>query len=117
MHRIFEKLNVDATELFFDMDGTFPNHHPDPTVPANLEDLADAVRMKRAELGIAFDGDADRIGAIDENGNVVYGDMLMLIYGRLDPHAQTRPHFHRRSEMLAGDVRRAEKGRRQPHHV
>ncbi len=81
MHRIFEKLNADAVELFFDMDGTFPNHHPDPTVLANLEHLTNAVREQRAEMGIAFDGDADRIGAIDENGNVVYGDMLMLIYG------------------------------------
>src|SRR5258708_411977 len=82
MHRIFEKLNVEAKELFFDMDGSFPNHHPAPTVPATLKYLANAVREKRAEMGIAFDGDADRIGAIDENGNVVYGDMLMLIYGR-----------------------------------
>jgi phosphomannomutase / phosphoglucomutase len=82
MHRIFEKLNVDATELFFDMDGTFPNHHPDPTMPANLTHLAAAVKERHAELGIAFDGDSDRIGAIDEHGNVIYGDMLMLIYGR-----------------------------------
>lgn len=82
MHRIFAKLNVDAEELFFDMDGHFPNHHPDPTVPANLQQLVDSVKQTRAELGIAFDGDSDRIGAVDEQGNVVYGDMLMLIYGR-----------------------------------
>jgi len=82
MHRIFEKLNADVTELFFDMDGGFPNHHPDPTVPANLKDLTDTVKRTGAELGIAFDGDADRIGAIDEQGNVIYGDMLMLIFGR-----------------------------------
>ncbi len=82
MHRILEKLNVDAVELFFEMDGRFPNHHPDPTVPENLAHLMDAVREHNADCGIAFDGDADRIGAIDEQGNVVYGDMLMLIYGR-----------------------------------
>jgi phosphomannomutase/phosphoglucomutase len=82
MHRIFEKLNVEAGELFFDMDGRFPNHHPDPTVPENLKDLTATMKRTGAELGIAFDGDADRIGAIDEQGNVVYGDMLMLIYGR-----------------------------------
>jgi len=81
-HRLFKKLNCDATELFFEMDGHFPNHHPDPTVPANLKSLQDAVRAQGADLGIAFDGDADRIGAIDENGGVIYGDMLMLIYGR-----------------------------------
>jgi phosphomannomutase/phosphoglucomutase len=82
MHRILEKLNVEATELFFEMDGTFPNHHPDPTVPKNLTHLAAAVAAGRADLGIAFDGDADRIGAVDENGEVIFGDMLMLIFGR-----------------------------------
>ncbi len=82
MHRIFEKLNVDATELFFEMDGHFPNHHPDPTVPANLAHLIEKVRETGAVLGIAFDGDSDRIGAIDEKGDVIYGDMLLLIYAR-----------------------------------
>jgi phosphomannomutase/phosphoglucomutase len=82
IHRIFEKLNVDVTELFFEMDGKFPNHHPDPTVPANLRSLIEKVRETGAELGIAFDGDSDRIGAVDEKGNVVYGDYLLLIYAR-----------------------------------
>ena len=82
MHQLFKRLNCDVTELFFDMDGRFPNHHPDPTVPANLKQLQEAVRSQKADLGIAFDGDADRIGAIDENGEVIYGDMLLLIYGR-----------------------------------
>ena len=82
IHRILERLNVDPVELFFDMDGRFPNHHPDPTVVSNLKHLQDAVAKNKAELGIAFDGDSDRIGAVDENGNVVYGDMLMLIFGR-----------------------------------
>ena len=82
MHRIFERLNCDATELFFEMDGHFPNHHPDPTVPANLAELQKTVKARGADLGIAFDGDSDRIGAVDEHGNVMYGDMLMLIYGR-----------------------------------
>ena len=82
MHRLLEKLNVDATELFFEMDGRFPNHHPDPTVEENLEDLKRAVADSGAELGIAFDGDGDRIGAVDEKGNVVWGDYLLLIYAR-----------------------------------
>jgi phosphomannomutase/phosphoglucomutase len=81
-HRLFKRLNCTVTELFFDMDGRFPNHHPDPTVPENLQHLRDAVRAQGADLGIAFDGDSDRIGAIDENGEVIYGDMLLLIYGR-----------------------------------
>ena len=82
MHQLFKRLNCEVTELFFDMDGRFPNHHPDPTVPANLRQLQEAVRSQKADLGIAFDGDADRIGAVDENGEVIYGDMLLLIYGR-----------------------------------
>ena len=82
MHRVLERLNVDAKELYFDMDGRFPNHHPDPTVEQNLDDLKKAVVQSRAELGIAFDGDGDRIGAVDENGSVVWGDYLLLIYAR-----------------------------------
>jgi phosphomannomutase/phosphoglucomutase len=68
--------------MFFDMDGRFPNHHPDPTVPENLEHLIRKVRETGADLGIAFDGDTDRIGAVDETGAVVYGDQLMIIYAR-----------------------------------
>lgn len=82
MKRIAAKLNVEAVELFFEMDGRFPNHHPDPTVPRNLRHLIAAVRENRAELGIAFDGDSDRIGAVDENGEVIYGDQLMIVYSR-----------------------------------
>jgi phosphomannomutase/phosphoglucomutase len=82
IHRIIDKLNVDVTELFFEMDGHFPHHHPDPTVPANLFPLIEKVRETGAEVGIALDGDADRIGAVDETGNVVYGDLLLLIYAR-----------------------------------
>ncbi|MCC7237594.1 MAG: phosphomannomutase/phosphoglucomutase [Bryobacterales bacterium] len=82
MTKLLKKLNVDATEMYFEMDGSFPNHHPDPTVEKNLELLQAAVKKEGAELGIAFDGDADRIGAVDENGNVVWGDYLLLIYAR-----------------------------------
>jgi phosphomannomutase/phosphoglucomutase len=82
MHRILESLNVDATEMFFEMDGRFPNHHPDPTVPANLGALIEKVRASNADLGIAFDGDTDRIGAVDDAGTIIWGDQLMIIYGR-----------------------------------
>jgi len=82
MHRLLERLNCEAIELFFEMDGSFPNHHPDPTVPENLKDLTAAVISGGAELGVAFDGDGDRIGAIDEKGNVLWGDQLLLIFGR-----------------------------------
>ncbi|MBZ2184114.1 MAG: phosphomannomutase/phosphoglucomutase [Bryobacter sp.] len=82
LKRLLERLNVEAVEMFFEMDGRFPNHHPDPTVEENLEMLKRAVAAEGAEMGIAFDGDSDRIGAIDEKGEVVWGDQLMLIYAR-----------------------------------
>ena len=82
LDRMLAKLNVDATKLYFKMDGGFPNHHPDPTVLENLADLKKAVEKEKSELGIAFDGDTDRIGAVDEHGAVIYGDMLLLIFGR-----------------------------------
>jgi phosphomannomutase/phosphoglucomutase len=82
MHRILERLNAEAVEMFFEMDGRFPNHHPDPTVTKNLEPLIAKVRETGADLGIAFDGDTDRIGAVDDRGNIVYGDQLMIVYAR-----------------------------------
>jgi phosphomannomutase / phosphoglucomutase len=75
-------LGAEVTGLFCESDGTFPNHHPDPTVPENLRDLQAAVRRSGAELGIAFDGDADRIGAVDESGEILWGDQLLIILGR-----------------------------------
>jgi phosphomannomutase/phosphoglucomutase len=77
-----QALGAEVTPLFCESDGTFPNHHPDPTVPENLEDLQEAVRRTGAELGIAFDGDADRIGAVDEQGQIIWGDQLLVIFGR-----------------------------------
>ena len=80
--RMVRKLNVEAQGLFLEMDGSFPNHDPDPTQPKNLAHLREAVRAEPMDLGIAFDGDSDRIGAVDEKGEVIYGDMLLLLYGR-----------------------------------
>jgi phosphomannomutase/phosphoglucomutase len=79
---ILTRLGAQVTPLFCESDGTFPNHHPDPTVPENLTDLQDAVRRTGAELGLAFDGDGDRIGAVDETGRIVFGDHLLVLFGR-----------------------------------
>ena len=76
------RLGADVVPLFCDSDGTFPNHHPDPTVVDNLRDLQAAVGREGAELGIAFDGDGDRIGAVDEQGRPVFGDQLLVLFGR-----------------------------------
>jgi len=86
--KLFEKLGVKGRGLFCESDGTFPNHHPDPTVPENLEDLIKAVKKDGAEAGIAFDGDADRIGLVDETGHIIWGDRILIIYA-LDVLART----------------------------
>jgi phosphomannomutase/phosphoglucomutase len=75
-------LGAEVTGIFCESDGSFPNHHPDPTVPENLHDLQAAVARTGAELGIAFDGDGDRIGAVDETGRIIWGDQLLVILGR-----------------------------------
>ena len=77
-----QRLGAEVIPLFCESDGRFPNHHPDPTVPENLRDLQAAVRREGAELGIAFDGDGDRIGAVDEQGRPVFGDQLLVLLGR-----------------------------------
>ncbi|MGD2154937.1 MAG: phosphomannomutase/phosphoglucomutase, partial [Gemmatimonadales bacterium] len=77
---VLEGIGAQVDALYCDSDGTFPNHHPDPTVDEYIVDLIERVRASDAELGIAFDGDADRIGAVDENGDVVRGDLLLLVY-------------------------------------
>ncbi len=79
---LFPKLGIKPRCLFCESDGTFPNHHPDPTVPKNVEALIAAVKKDRADIGIAFDGDADRIGVIDNMGEIIWGDYLLIIYAR-----------------------------------
>ena len=80
--KVLTRIGADVVPLFCESDGSFPNHHPDPTVVENLADLMDAVRRTNAEFGIAFDGDGDRIGAVDEAGRVVFGDQLLVLFGR-----------------------------------
>lgn len=79
---LLKRMGCRVVELFCDMDGAFPHHHPDPTVPACLRDLIAAVKAERADIGIAFDGDGDRIGAVDERGSIIWGDQLLIIYAR-----------------------------------
>ncbi len=76
---LYRRLGCEVIELYCEPDGAFPNHHPDPTVAENLQDLAACVRGNKADLGIAFDGDGDRIGVVDCRGEIVPGDMLLLL--------------------------------------
>jgi len=78
----YTAMGFDVERLFCEPDGHFPNHHPDPTIPENLKYLTKEVLAKSADLGIALDGDADRIGVIDNEGNTLWGDQLMIIFSR-----------------------------------
>lgn len=80
--KLFQKLGCKVSTLFCDMDGLFPNHFPDPTVPENLSSLILAVKKEKADLGIAFDGDADRIGVVDNSGRLLWGDELLIFFSR-----------------------------------
>ncbi|MBK7076380.1 MAG: phosphomannomutase/phosphoglucomutase [Myxococcales bacterium] len=79
---LYRRLGFDVVPLYCDFDGRFPHHHPDPTVPANLADLIATVAATGAELGLALDGDADRLGAVTGDGRILWGDQLMIVLGR-----------------------------------
>ncbi len=81
-HKLFKKMGVETIDLFDTPDGNFPNHHPDPTVVENIQDLIKTVKDNGADIGIGYDGDADRIGVVDENGEIIWGDKLLIIFGR-----------------------------------
>ena len=80
VRRMFETLGADVTELYFDVDGHFPNHHPDPSKPANLAELIDVVKSTDVELGLAFDGDGDRLGGVTKSGSILYPDRQMMLF-------------------------------------
>jgi phosphomannomutase/phosphoglucomutase len=79
---LIKGLGCEVVDIFSEPDGTFPNHHPDPTVPKNLKHLIEAVRKEKADFGVSYDGDADRIGVVDEQGNIIWGDKLMIIFAK-----------------------------------
>lgn len=80
--QLIEALNCDIIPLFCDVDGTFPNHHPDPGKPENLEDLIAAVKEHGADVGLAFDGDGDRVGVVTNEGEMIYPDRLLMLFAR-----------------------------------
>lgn len=96
--RLYEALGLKPEILFEEPDGRFPNHHPDPTVEENLKDLVKAVKAKGAKVGIGFDGDADRIGVVDNNGRMIYGDELLVLFAR-------DVLSHQPGQKIIGDVK------------
>jgi len=79
---LLKDLGCELEELYCEVDGRFPNHFPDPTIPGNLKDLTDRVMKAGADVGIGYDGDADRIGVVDDQGNIIWGDQLMILFSR-----------------------------------
>jgi len=79
---LFRKLGCDVTELFCEVDGTFPNHHPDPAEPENLHDLIECLATTDCELGLAFDGDGDRLGVVTKQGNIIWPDRQLILFAR-----------------------------------
>lgn len=79
---VFRALGCEVEELYCEVDGRFPNHHPDPTVPENLEALVRYVRLQEADVGLAFDGDGDRLGVVDNAGHIIWADRQMMLYAR-----------------------------------
>jgi phosphomannomutase/phosphoglucomutase len=80
--QLIRDLGCEVIELYCDVDGTFPNHHPDPTVEKNMRELIDTVKREKADVGIAYDGDADRIGVVDDTGSILWGDQILLFFAR-----------------------------------
>ena len=77
---LLKELGCEVIELYCDVDGKFPNHHPDPSKPQNMQDLIEAVKVQRADVGLAFDGDGDRIGVVSQDGSIIWPDRLMMLY-------------------------------------
>ncbi|HEY6079471.1 MAG TPA: phosphomannomutase/phosphoglucomutase [Polyangiaceae bacterium] len=96
--RTFAALGLTPTALYCDMDGTFPNHHPDPTVPENLAALIERVRAEGADVGLAWDGDGDRLGVVDETGDIIWGDRLLALFA--EPIIAAQP-----GATIIGDVK------------
>ena len=80
--RLYRRLGCEVTELFCEVDGTFPNHHPDPSQPKNLATLIDTLRAGDAEIGLAFDGDGDRLGVVTRSGAIIYADRQLMLYAQ-----------------------------------
>ena len=79
---LLKDLGCELEELYCEVDGRFPNHFPDPTIPGNLKELIERVKKNQADVGIGYDGDADRIGVVDDQGNIIWGDQLMILFSR-----------------------------------
>jgi phosphomannomutase len=110
MKILSNRIYADHILLFEEIDGNFPNHHPDPTEPKNLQDLIKVVRDEACDIGIAFDGDGDRIGVVDSEGEILWGDQLMVLYAReilKENHGATIIADVKASNVLFDEIKKA----------
>jgi phosphomannomutase/phosphoglucomutase len=111
--RLFSALGCEVSELYCEIDGRFPNHHPNPSVPSNLQELIERVVSRNLELGLAFDGDGDRLGVIDDRGNIIWPDRQMMFYAIdvLTRHRGAEIIYDVKSSRLLGEVIKRHGGR------
>jgi phosphomannomutase/phosphoglucomutase len=111
--KVLKALGCEIVELFTDIDGTFPNHHPDPLKPENLQDLIRAVKSHKADIGLAFDGDGDRVGVVSNQGNIIWADrvMMLLASGVLKNHPGATILFDVKCTKFLADVIKLEGGK------
>ena len=102
--KILESMGCKVIPLYCEPDGRFPNHHPDPTVVEYIQDLIKTTKERQADIGIGYDGDADRIGVVDGSGNVIWGDQIMIVLSRDILEQKTRGSCYRRREVFADYV-------------
>jgi phosphomannomutase/phosphoglucomutase len=110
--KVFKALGCDVIELFTEIDGTFPNHHPDPLKPENLQDLIQAVQLNRADIGLAFDGDGDRLGVVSNQGQIIWADrvLMLMAVGVLKKHPGAVILFDVKCTKFLADVIRQQGG-------
>lgn len=103
--QLFKALNAEVTELYCEVDGSFPNHHPDPSQPENLKDLINHLKKSDSEIGFAFDGDGDRLGVVTKEGNIIYPDRQMMLFSKnvLEKNRKAKIIYDVKSTMLLKD--------------
>ena len=99
--QMMRALGHDVVELYCEVDGSFPNHHPDPSQPENMQDLIDMVKLENADLGFAFDGDGDRLGVVDGTGKILWPDRQMILFVKRRAVTQYRSTDYLRCEVFA----------------
>ena len=111
--KLYRDMGCEVEEMFCEVDGNFPNHHPDPSVPENLQDLIARLKTSDAEIGLAFDGDGDRLGVVTKDGRIIFPDRQLMLFAARRAVAQSRRGNHLRRQIHPQPVRLDPRARRQ----